>query len=165
MIFCRGIGRDEGTMFEEPQQMRVEDPAALVHVAGGDVRYWQFRCVTGSRIAAQEENAASISTLRTRAYSRRCPRYASVCFGVQIFDAAHTIKHHWDGILRWFDSKIANGLIEGINSLVQAATAKARGYRSIRNLKATVYRLTGKLDLRLRIKRFCPHQTSKNHKD
>ena len=34
--------------------------------------------------------------------------------------------------LRWFDSKIANGLIEGINSLVQAAKAKARGYRSRR---------------------------------
>ena len=33
---------------------------------------------------------------------------------------------------------IANGLIEGINSLVQAAKAKARGYRSIRNLKAII---------------------------
>ena len=40
---------------------------------------------------------------------------------------ARTIKQHRDGILRWFDSKIANGLIEGINSLVQAAKAKARG--------------------------------------
>ena len=38
-----------------------------------------------------------------------------------IIDAAHTVKRHWDGILRWFDSKIANGLIKGINSLVQAA--------------------------------------------
>jgi transposase len=66
-----------------------------------------------------------------------------------IIDAAHTVKRHWDGILRWFDSKIANGLIEGINSLVQAAKAKARGYRSIRNLKAMVYLLAGKLDLRL----------------
>ena len=66
-----------------------------------------------------------------------------------IIDAAHTVKRHWDGILRWFDSKIANGLIEGINSLVQAAKAKARGYRSIRNLKAIVYLLAGKLDLRL----------------
>jgi transposase len=64
-------------------------------------------------------------------------------------DAAHTVKRHWDGILRWFDSKIANGLIEGINSLVQAAKAKARGYRSIRNLKAMVYLLAGKFDLRL----------------
>ena len=64
-------------------------------------------------------------------------------------DAASTIRRHWDGILRWFDSKIANGLIEGINSLVQAAKAKARGYRSTRNLKAIIYLLAGKLDLRL----------------
>ena len=66
-----------------------------------------------------------------------------------MIEAAHTVKRHWDGILRWFDSKIANGLIEGINSLVQAAKAKARGYRSTRNLKAIVYLLAGKLDLRL----------------
>lgn len=64
-------------------------------------------------------------------------------------EAAKTIKRHWDGILRWFNSKIANGLIEGINSLVQAAKAKARGYRTIRNLKAIVYLLAGKLDFRL----------------
>ena len=66
-----------------------------------------------------------------------------------MIDAARTVKRHRDGILRWFDSKIANGLIEGINSLVQAAKAKARGYRSSRNLKAMVYLLAGKLDLRL----------------
>ena len=66
-----------------------------------------------------------------------------------IIEAARTVKRHWDGILRWFDSKIANGLIEGINSLVQAAKAKARGYRSTRNLTAIVYLLAGKLDLAL----------------
>ena len=66
-----------------------------------------------------------------------------------VIDAAHTVKRHWDGILRWFNSKIANGLIEGINSLVQAAKAKARGYRSTRNLKAMIYLVTGKLDLSL----------------
>ncbi len=64
-----------------------------------------------------------------------------------MIEAARTVKRHWYGILRWFDSRIANGLIEGINSLVQAA--KARGYRSIRNLKAIVYLLAGKLDLAL----------------
>ena len=63
--------------------------------------------------------------------------------------AARTVKRHWDGILQWFDSKIANGLIEGINSLVQAAKAKARGYRSTRNLKAIIYLLAGKLDMQL----------------
>ena len=64
-------------------------------------------------------------------------------------DAARTVMRHRDGILRWFDSRIANGLIEGINSLVQAAKAKARGYRSTRTLKAITYLIAGKLDLRL----------------
>nr|MDA8248996.1 ISL3 family transposase [Rhodospirillales bacterium] len=66
-----------------------------------------------------------------------------------MIDAARTIQRHADGILRWFHSKITNRLIEGINSLVQAAKAKARGYRSMRNLQAVIYLLAGKLDLRL----------------
>jgi transposase len=40
--------------------------------------------------------------------------------------AAHTVKRHWDGIPRWFDSEIANGRIGGINSLVRAAKSTAR---------------------------------------
>ena len=66
-----------------------------------------------------------------------------------MIDAARTIKRHWDGILRWHDTHIANGILEGINSLVQAAKAKARGYRSTRNLKAIIYLIAGKLELNL----------------
>jgi hypothetical protein len=66
-----------------------------------------------------------------------------------IKEAARTVMRHRDGILAWFDSQIANGLIEGINSLVQAAKAKARGYRSTRTPKAITYLIAGKLDLKL----------------
>jgi transposase len=66
-----------------------------------------------------------------------------------IINAAKTVKRHWDGILRWFDSRVTNGFMEGINSLVQAAKAKARGYRSSRNLKAIIYLIAGKLELQL----------------
>lgn len=38
---------------------------------------------------------------------------------------AKTIKLHEEGILRWFHSKMTNGLLEDINGLVQAA--KRRG--------------------------------------
>jgi len=62
---------------------------------------------------------------------------------------ARTLMQHRDGVLRWFDSKIANGLIEAINGLVQAAKAKARGYRSLRNLIAITYLIAGKIDLKL----------------
>jgi transposase len=64
-----------------------------------------------------------------------------------IIDVAKTIRRHQAGILRWFTSKINNGILEGINSLVQAAKAKARGYRSTRNLTAMIYLIAGKLDL------------------
>ena len=66
-----------------------------------------------------------------------------------MIDAAKTIKRHWDGILRWFDSRLTNGLLEGLNSLIQAAKARARGYRSNRNLITMVYIIAGKLDFKL----------------
>ena len=64
-----------------------------------------------------------------------------------VIRAAKTIKRHWDGVLRWFSSRVSNGILEGINSLIQAAKAKARGYRSTRNLITMVYLLAGKLEL------------------
>ena len=62
-----------------------------------------------------------------------------------IINAAYTIKNHWDGVLRWFTSKINNGILEGINSLIQAAKARARGYRTKRNLITMIYLIAGKL--------------------
>lgn len=66
-----------------------------------------------------------------------------------IIDAAHTIKRHWEGVLRWFESRITNGVLEGINSLIQATKTRARGYRSIRNLITMVYLIAGKLEFNL----------------
>jgi transposase len=62
-------------------------------------------------------------------------------------DAARTIRRHWDGVLRWFTSGLTNGLQEGINSLVQAAKARARGYRTSRNLITMTYLIAGRLQL------------------
>ena len=59
--------------------------------------------------------------------------------------AAYTIKSHWNGVLRWFTSRINNGILEGINSLIQAAKARARGYRTQRTLTTMVYLIAGKL--------------------
>jgi transposase len=59
--------------------------------------------------------------------------------------AAYTIKNHWDGVLRWFTSRINNGVLEGINSLIQAAKARARGYRTERALTTMIYLIAGKL--------------------
>ncbi len=59
---------------------------------------------------------------------------------------ARSIKEHWEGVLRWFTSKVSNGILEAIGSLVQAAKRKARGYRTTENLIAIAYLVAGKLD-------------------
>ena len=59
--------------------------------------------------------------------------------------AAKTIKRHWDGVVQWKDSQINNGLLEGLNSVIQAAKRKARGYKKP-HFKIMAYLLTGKLD-------------------
>ncbi len=63
-----------------------------------------------------------------------------------IIKAAKTIKNHWDGVLEWKKSQINNGILEGLNSIIQAAKRKARGYK-FDHFKVIAFLLTGKLDL------------------
>ena len=62
-----------------------------------------------------------------------------------IKQAAYTIKRHWDGVIRWKVSQINNGILEGLNSVLQAAKRKARGYK-LKHFKTIAYLITGKLD-------------------
>jgi transposase len=60
---------------------------------------------------------------------------------------ARTVKKHEHGILSFFPDRRTSGLMEGINSLVQAAKAKARGYTNSTYFKTIVYLVAGKLSL------------------
>jgi len=63
-----------------------------------------------------------------------------------IKQAAYTIQRHWNGVVNWIFYRISNGILEGFNSIFQAAKAKARGYKRTDTIKAIIYLLTGKLD-------------------
>jgi transposase len=58
---------------------------------------------------------------------------------------AKTIKNHWNGVVRWKESQINNGILEGLNSIVQAAKRKARGYKT-KHFKTIAYLITGNLN-------------------
>jgi transposase len=66
-----------------------------------------------------------------------------------IIKAAKTIKKHWDGVLAWKKSQINNGILEGLNSIIQAAKAKARGFKTFRNFRIVVFLLTGDLNFKV----------------
>ena len=73
-----------------------------------------------------------------------------------IKEAAYTIKNHWAGVLQWKKSMIDNGLLEGLNSLIQAAKAKARGFRVFKYFKIIAFLVTGKLNFTKFNKHYLP---------
>jgi transposase len=73
------------------------------------------------------------------------------CYGAKrsrlqpIKDFIHLVESHWDGIVAWHRSRLSNGLLEGTNSLIQAAKARARGYRSKKKMITIIYLIAAKL--------------------
>lgn len=56
-----------------------------------------------------------------------------------------TLKDHYEGLLGHFSSGLSNGFLESMNGLIQAAKARARGYRTDQRLILMAYLVCGKL--------------------
>jgi transposase len=75
------------------------------------------------------------------------------CYGAKrsrlepIKEFVRTVQAHWDGIAAWQQSRLSNGLLEGTNSLIQAAKRRARGYRNKAKMITIIYLIAGKLPL------------------
>ena len=63
--------------------------------------------------------------------------------------ASKTIRNHWQGIVNYTKSKVNNGVLEGINSKIQLAKKRARGYRNTQNFINMIYFIAGKLKFNL----------------
>ena len=68
--------------------------------------------------------------------------------GIEEFEAlGATIEDHLDGILAIFGGGgMSNGPNEALNGLIQAAKARARGFRALENLIAITYLVAGRLE-------------------
>jgi transposase len=62
---------------------------------------------------------------------------------------AKMVKSHFDGIMRYFTSRLTTGAMEGINSRIQEIKRRARGFRNIDNFISMIYLETANLDLQL----------------
>lgn len=68
-------------------------------------------------------------------------------------DFVNTVYTHWYGIVQYINSKLTNGILEGLNTKIQLAKRRARGFRQVDNFITMIYLLAGKLDLAY------PHKT------
>lgn len=60
---------------------------------------------------------------------------------------AKTLQNRKEEILAYFRMRVTNAIAEGINSMIQAAKRKARGYKTIRGYISMIYLVAGKLKL------------------
>ena len=66
--------------------------------------------------------------------------------GIQpLIKFVNSVKAHWWGITAYFDTGVTNGILEGINSKIQLAKRRARGYRNPKNFINMIYFISGKL--------------------
>ena len=60
---------------------------------------------------------------------------------------ADTLRKHKKSILGYFFARVTNAVAEGINSIIQSAKRRARGYRTLESYKCMIYLVAGKLTL------------------
>ncbi len=60
---------------------------------------------------------------------------------------ADTLRKHKKSILGYFYARVTNAIAEGINSLIQSAKRRARGFRTLESYKCMIYLVVGKLKL------------------
>ena len=63
--------------------------------------------------------------------------------------AAYFIKRHWEGIMNYTTTRVTNGVLEGINSIIQSVKRRARGYGTTKHYISMVYLVCSKLEFNL----------------
>ncbi len=89
---------------------------------------------------ANNESEASIQFDRLYSWIRHCKLEP-------MKDAGKTFKDHSREILNYFQNRITNAISEEINSMIQAAKRKVRGFKTYEGFTATNYLIVGKLKL------------------
>lgn len=97
------------------------------------------------KVALQDIYATCQSMRQAEEALTKWWNWAIRCRLKPIVEAARTVRRHWLGILSWFDGGLNNGGVESINSLIQAAKVRAKGYATTKHLITITYLIAGKL--------------------
>lgn len=62
-------------------------------------------------------------------------------------DLCGMIRNHWEEILNYFEYRLTNAILEGMNSIIQNIKRRARGFRNDAYFTTMIYLNCGKLDI------------------
>ena len=66
---------------------------------------------------------------------------------------ARSFKAHWNGIVKYFNTRLISGFVERVNLKIQEIKRLAKGYRNMPNFIPMIYFHLGKLQLPTHLKR------------
>lgn len=64
---------------------------------------------------------------------------------------AKTLENHFDNILNYFDDRLTNAILEGINNITQNIKTNARGFRNPEYFKTMIYFYSGDFNISVEI--------------
>lgn len=119
-----------------------------------------LRSLVGSKSAPQTTRAYGILQSLKRVYQNHDAGWAEMALKSWYNWASHSridavvsfaksVKSHWDGIVNYFHSRWTNSILEALNSLFKAFSARARGYRTVKNAISAFFLACGKLEFNL----------------
>ena len=99
------------------------------------------------RVTLQDIYAESITRSDAEAALKRLCSWMMRSRLEPMKDLAGTLRNNMDEILNYFENRVTNAILEGINSVVQNVKRRARGYRNNEYFKAMIYLNCSGLDL------------------
>ncbi len=66
---------------------------------------------------------------------------------------ARSFRAHWNGIVKYFNTRLTSGFVERVNLKIQEIKRLAKGYRNMQNFITMIYFHLGKLQLPTHLKR------------
>lgn len=102
-------------------------------------RAWRFKEAVRDIVAAKADAGTTHAQMRRLiAWAQRSRLKPLVTFGT-------TVRKHLDGIVRAISERRSNAFAEGLNSAIQAAKQRARGFKTAENFISVIYLIAGKL--------------------
>jgi transposase len=60
---------------------------------------------------------------------------------------ARTLKNHFEGVLRYFESGLTSGVVEGTNRKIQEVKRRSRGFPNLQHFKNMIFLVAGNLQI------------------
>jgi transposase len=102
-----------------------------------------FQDIYRSATAEEARKRLKIWCRWVRMVAARAPRY----YFAAMMGSAKMVRNHLDGILAYWNGKVTNAFMEGLNSVFSATKRRARGYRTSTHLIAMLYLVASKLKI------------------